>query len=54
MLRAYDAEMDFVIAAEVWHYWVGVSLFGGAVLTALATVAGYLKLQSSKFPRRSE
>ncbi|MBI1843427.1 MAG: hypothetical protein WA797_12370 [Acidimicrobiales bacterium] len=43
-----------VLAAEVWHYWVGVALFGGAVLAAISTLAGYLKLQSTKFPRRSE
>ncbi len=46
------AGMDPVIAAKVWHYWIAVPLAIGAVLTALAVVAGYLKrVQSVKYPR---
>jgi hypothetical protein len=41
-----------VIAAKVWHYWIAVPLAIGAVVTALAVVAGYLKrVQSVKYPR---
>ena len=46
------AGMAPVIAATVWHYWIAVPLAIGAVLTALAVVAGYLKrVQSVKYPR---
>lgn len=46
--------MVSVFVAQVWHYWLGVSLFGGAVLAAVATLVGYLKMSSTKYPRRSE
>lgn len=46
------ARMDPVLAAKVWHYWIAVPLAIGAVLTALAVVAGYLKrVQAAKYPR---
>ena len=39
--------------AVIWHAWIGVVLFGGAILTVLATVVGYLvKVQSLKYPKR--
>jgi len=45
------AAMDPVLAVA-WHYWIAVPLAIGAVLTALAVVAGYLRrVQSVKYPR---
>ncbi len=42
-----------LLAAEVWHYWIGVVLFGSAVLTVFALVAGYLaKVQGPQYPKR--
>jgi hypothetical protein len=42
-----------IVAAEVWHYWIGVSLAAGALLAVVAAVIGYLaKVQSPKYPRR--
>lgn len=42
-----------ILAAEVWHYWIGVSLAAGAVLAVVAAVVGYLaKVQAPKYPRR--
>lgn len=42
-----------VLASQVWHYWIGVALAGGAILAVIATLAGYLKkVQSLKYPRR--
>lgn len=42
-----------IVAAEVWHYWIGVVLAGGALLAVVAAVIGYLaKVQSPKYPRR--
>jgi hypothetical protein len=31
-----------VLASQVWHFWIGVVLVFGAVLTVLALVVGYL------------
>jgi len=46
--------MDLLVAAaKPWHFWVGVALFGGAVLAVLATIVGYLvRVTSSKYPRQ--
>jgi hypothetical protein len=39
--------------AVVWHYWIGVVLFVGAILTCVAVAVGYLvKVQSLKYPKR--
>ena len=44
-----------LFAAPVWHYWIGVVLFLGAVLTVVALVVGYLaKVQSPQYPRRGQ
>jgi hypothetical protein len=43
--------MDPVLAV-VWTYWIAVPLAVGAVLTAVAVAAGYLKrVQAPKYPR---
>ena len=36
-----------MLAAEIWHWWIGVALTGVAVLACLSLVAGYLKSVSS-------
>jgi formate-dependent nitrite reductase membrane component NrfD len=42
-----------MVFSVVWHYWIGVALFLGAILTVLAVVAGYfVKVQSLKYPKR--
>ena len=42
-----------LLAAEVWHYWIGVVLAGVSLLLLVAVVVGYLaKVQSPKYPRR--
>ena len=44
-----------VLAAEVWHYWLGVAIALGAVLTMIALVIGYLvKVQARQYPKRSQ
>jgi len=44
-----------LLAAKVWHYWIGVVLFGSAVLTVIALVAGYLaKVQAPQYPKRGQ
>jgi hypothetical protein len=36
-----------VIAANIWHWWAGVLLFGVGVLATLGLIAGYLKSVTS-------
>lgn len=43
--------VDMVLAAQVWHYWIGFFLVIGAVLTVVALVVGYLvKVEKPRFP----
>lgn len=37
-----------MLAAEVWHWWIGVALTGLGVLMTVALVGGYLMSVSSK------
>jgi hypothetical protein len=38
--------------AVVWHFWVGVAMFIGAVATMGALVLGYFKdVESNRYPR---
>jgi formate-dependent nitrite reductase membrane component NrfD len=42
-----------MIAAEVWHWWIGVVLTLVGVGTVLAMVAGYVaKVSATKYPGR--
>jgi hypothetical protein len=42
-----------MLAAVVWHYWLGVLLAIGVVLATVAVVAGYLKkVESTRYPKR--
>jgi hypothetical protein len=44
-----------VLAAEVWHYWLGWAIAIGAVLTTIALIIGYLvKVQSPQYPKRTQ
>jgi formate-dependent nitrite reductase membrane component NrfD len=37
-----------MLAANVWHWWIGIALVLLAVLAIVALVAGYLKAVTSK------
>ena len=38
--------------AVVWHYWIGVLLALGAVMTIVALAVGYLKtVESTRYPK---
>jgi hypothetical protein len=37
-----------MVAAEIWHWWIGVLLTLGGVLLCVALIAGYLKSVSSQ------
>jgi hypothetical protein len=44
-----------MIAANIWHWWAGVLLFGVGVLATLALVVGYLKtVTAPRIPPESE
>lgn len=42
-----------MVTAVIWHYWIGLALFLGAILTVIAVIVGYLlRVQSLKYPKR--
>ena len=41
-----------MLAAEIWHWWIGVVLTGVGVAIAIKLIVGYLKLESQKYPPR--
>jgi hypothetical protein len=50
---AVDTMRVMLLAAEVWHYWIGWALAVGAVMTLVALVVGYLvKVQAPQYPKR--
>jgi len=45
--------MALIVAARVWHYWIGIAILIPSVLMVLATVVGYLtKVTSNRYPKR--
>lgn len=45
--------MDALLAAKVWHYWIGIAILLPALLAVVATIIGYLvKVTSNKYPRQ--
>jgi hypothetical protein len=49
------ASVGEMLAAEIWHWWIGVILVGVAILATLALVGGYLKNVTSKqYPNRRQ
>ncbi len=45
--------MVLLLAAKVWHYWVGVAILLPALVAVLATLVGYLvKVTAHKYPKR--
>jgi hypothetical protein len=40
-----------MLAAEVWHWWIGVALTGGIALLFIALIGAYMKsVSSQKYP----
>ena len=45
--------MTLVLAARVWHYWVGIALLIPTILAVVAAFVGYLvKVTANKYPRQ--
>lgn len=43
------------LAANVWHWWIGVILFGVAALSVVGLAASYLKdVTSKRYPGRGQ
>ncbi len=41
-----------MLLAVVWHFWIGVALTIGAVLTVIALLAGYLaRVEAARYRR---
>jgi hypothetical protein len=44
-----------MLAAEIWHWWIGVILTAVGVLLILALVFGYLKnVTATRYPNRRQ
>jgi hypothetical protein len=42
-----------MLVAYIWHFWIGVILFFGAILAVIALVGGYLKsVTSQRYPSK--
>ena len=49
--RPRELASAFMLAAEVWHWWIGIVLFLASLLVLIVLVVGYLKTVSSrKYP----
>ena len=45
--------MDPLLAARVWHYWVGIALLIPTVLAVAGAFVAYLvKVTSNRFPKQ--
>lgn len=44
-----------MLAAEIWHWWIGVVLLGVGILSGIGLVAQYLKnISSTRYPNRRQ
>ncbi|MEI7507263.1 MAG: hypothetical protein WCK23_10640 [Actinomycetes bacterium] len=47
--------MTFMVAAYIWHWWVGVVLTIVGILTVVGVAAGYVKqVSASRFPGKRQ
>lgn len=45
--------MQPLLAAKVWHYWIGIAILIPSLLMVVFTVLGYLsKVTSNKYPKQ--
>ncbi len=45
--------MDALLAAKVWHYWIGIAILLPALLAVVATIIGYLvKVTANRYPKQ--
>ncbi len=45
--------MSPLLAARVWHYWVGIALLIPTILAVVAAFVAYLmKVTANKYPRQ--
>jgi formate-dependent nitrite reductase membrane component NrfD len=50
-----DRYARFMLAAEIWHWWIGVILLIVGIASVFALVAGYLKdVSSQRYPSKRE
>jgi hypothetical protein len=49
------ANLGPMLAAEIWHWWIGVILVFVGILAAISLVVGYLKNVTAKqYPNRRQ
>lgn len=46
--RPWLANLAAMLAAEIWHWWIGVALTGGVALLFIVLIGAYLKSVSSQ------
>jgi len=45
--------MQPLLAAKVWHYWIGIAILIPSLLLVVVTILGYLsKVTSNKYPKQ--
>jgi hypothetical protein len=45
--------MGGTMVAVVWHYWIGLALAVGVILTLVAIAAGYVaRVEMQKYPKK--
>lgn len=45
--------MDALLAAKVWHYWIGIAILLPALLAVVLTIIGYLvKVTANRYPKQ--
>ncbi|HUR17562.1 MAG TPA: hypothetical protein VMZ51_01335 [Acidimicrobiales bacterium] len=45
--------MQLLLAAKVWHYWIGIAILIPSLLLVVVTILGYLsKVTSNKYPKQ--
>ena len=50
---AYHRSMHVLVAAKVWHYWIGIAILLPALLAVVATIIGYLvKVTANRYPKQ--
>ena len=48
MIPAAPVSLSIMLAANVWHWWIGIALVLLSVVAIVALVAAYLKAVSAK------
>lgn len=52
---SHGTNLGAMLAAEIWHWWIGIVLLGVSVLACVALVGGYLKsVTAARYPSKRQ